>query len=75
MFICEEHREKFERDTGCPYCRERKLEATIAEHEQRWRWLSRSILAISGDGYPEWASVVLAVVNKCRYEPLEEKKV
>ena len=25
MFVCEEHRDKFGRDTGCPYCRERKL--------------------------------------------------
>ena len=31
MFICEEHREKFERDTGCPYCREQKLEAENAK--------------------------------------------
>ena len=31
MFVCEEHRDKFGRDTGCPYCRERKLEAENAK--------------------------------------------
>lgn len=27
MFICEPHHDKWNKDTGCPYCREDKLEA------------------------------------------------
>mgnify|MGYP001827625255 CR=1 FL=1 len=49
------------------------LKQQLAEHESRWNWLDRSILALSKEGYSEWASVVLAIINKCRYEPLEEK--
>ena len=45
-----------------------ELEAKVAEHEYRWKWLNGSILALSKEGYSEWASVVLAVINKCRYE-------
>ena len=27
MFICEPHHDMWNRDTGCPYCRERTLQA------------------------------------------------
>lgn len=64
----------------CLMCKYKELQAKlqrreeiIAEHEYRWKWLNGSILALSKEGYSEWASVVLAVINKCRYEPLEEK--
>jgi len=50
-----------------------ELEAQLAVHEYRWKWLNGSILEISKEGYSEWASVVLAVINKCRYEALEVK--
>ena len=39
MFICEEHGDIWNRDTGCPYCRERKLEQQLTELRgmlQRW---------------------------------------
>ena len=49
-----------------------ELEAKVAEHEYRWKWLNGSILALSKEGYSEWASTVLAVINKCRYEEIQE---
>ena len=47
------------------------VNAKLEEHERRWKWLTQSILAVSKEGHSEWASVVLAVINKCRYEPFE----
>ena len=42
-FICEPHSEMWAVDTGCPYCRERKLEvenaklkAEAEEHKREW---------------------------------------
>ena len=34
MFICEPHHDKWNMDTGCPYCREDKLEAEVAGASQ-----------------------------------------
>ena len=50
-----------------------ELEKQVAEHEYRWKWLNRSILALSKEGYTEWASGVLAVINKCRYEEVDDE--
>ena len=75
-------------EKSCPYCRRikeldkeldiasntiAKLEKQVAEHEYRWKWLNRSILALSKEGYTEWASGVLAVINKCRYEEVDDE--
>ena len=48
-----------------------ELEGMNREQQVRWEWLTKSVLALSNEGYAEWASVVLALVNKCRHESLE----
>ena len=50
-----------------------RLEGAHREQQARWDWLTKSVLVLSDEGYTKWASVVLALVNKCRYESLEEE--
>jgi hypothetical protein len=57
MFTCEEHREMFDRDTGCPYCRERTLTAKLEKAEAAQRWIPVS------ERLPEKGDVVLGWIE------------